>query len=134
MGFFGNEQKELIQMIYGSGSEDHLLLLDSLGDFIEKEIEPTAREIDVNAQFPRENITKMFEQGFTSMGFPKEYGGLEPKNTEALSFHGLSTSRRWKWSARRVQALPSHSRFMEPAAKEYDSSVIQNRRCSSFPE
>jgi len=77
MGFFGNEQKELIQMIYGSSSEDHLLLLDSLGDFIEKEIAPTAREIDVNAQFPRENITKMFEQGFTSMGFPKEYGGLE---------------------------------------------------------
>jgi len=34
MGFFGNEQKELIQMIYGSSSEDHLLLLDSLGDFI----------------------------------------------------------------------------------------------------
>src|SRR6266566_4014456 len=77
MGFFGNEQKELIQMIYGSSAEDHLLLLDSLGDFIEKEIAPTAREIDVNAQFPRENITKMFEQGFTSMGFPKEYGGLE---------------------------------------------------------
>src|SRR6266699_2045383 len=77
MGFFGNEQKELIQMIYGSSSEDHLLLLDSLGDFIEKEIEPTAREIDVDAKFPRENITKMFEQGFTSMGFPKEYGGLE---------------------------------------------------------
>ena len=77
MGFFGNEQKELIQMMYGSSSEDYLLLLDSLGDFIEKEIEPTAREIDVNAQFPRENIAKMFEQGFTSMGFPKEYGGLE---------------------------------------------------------
>jgi alkylation response protein AidB-like acyl-CoA dehydrogenase len=77
MGFFKNEQKELIQMIYGPGAEDHLLLLDSLGEFIEKEIEPTAREIDANAQFPRENITKMFEQGFTSMGFPKEYGGLE---------------------------------------------------------
>jgi alkylation response protein AidB-like acyl-CoA dehydrogenase len=77
LGFFGNEQKELINMMYGSNSEDYLLLLDSLGDFIEKEIEPTAREIDVNAQFPRENITKMFEQGFTSMGFPKEYGGLE---------------------------------------------------------
>lgn len=77
MGFFGNEQKELIQMLYGTGSEEHLLLLESLGDFIEKEIEPTAREIDVNAQFPRENVSKLFEQGFTSMGFPKEYGGLE---------------------------------------------------------
>src|SRR5438876_12160911 len=64
-------------MIYGSSSEDYLLLLDSLGDFVEKEIEPTAREIDVNAQFRRENIAKMFEQGFTRMGLAKEYGGLE---------------------------------------------------------
>ena len=77
MGFFGNEQKELIQMMYGAGSEDHLLLLESLGEFIEKEIEPTAREIDVNAQFPKENVSKLFGQGFTSMGFPKEFGGLE---------------------------------------------------------
>ena len=77
VGFFGNEQKELIQMMYGSGAEEHSLLLESLGEFIEKEIEPTAREIDVNAQFPRENVSKLFGQGFTSMGFPKEYGGLE---------------------------------------------------------
>ena len=77
MGFFGNEQKELIQMMYGTGAEDHLLLLESLGDFIEKEIEPTAREIDVSAQFPKENVSKLFGQGFTSIGFPKEFGGLE---------------------------------------------------------
>src|SRR5207245_9359013 len=72
-----NERKELIRMMLGTSSECDLRLLDPLGDFIEKEIAPTAREIDVNAQFPRENITKMFEQGFTSMGFPREYGGLE---------------------------------------------------------
>ena len=77
MGFFGDGQKELIQMIYGAGAEEHLLLLESLGEFIEKEIEPTAREIDVNAQFPRENVSKLFGQGLTSMGFPKEFGGLE---------------------------------------------------------
>ena len=45
--------------------------------FFEKEIEPTAHDIDVNAQFPKENVTKLFGQGFTSMGFPKEFGGLE---------------------------------------------------------
>jgi len=77
MGFFGSEQRELIQMMYRNDAEDHLLLLESLGDFIEKQIEPTAREIDVTAKFPRENVSKMFEQGFTSMGFPKEFGGLE---------------------------------------------------------
>ncbi len=77
MGFFRSEQKELIQMMYGSASEDYILILESLGDFFEKEIEPTARQVDLKAEFPRENIRKLFEQGFTSMGFPKEYGGLE---------------------------------------------------------
>src|SRR4029077_13927762 len=77
MGFLVPEQKELVEMMYGPASEDYLLILDSLGDFFEKEIEPTAREIDVKAEFPRENIRKLFEQGFTSMGFAKEFGGLE---------------------------------------------------------
>ena len=30
VGFFGPEQKELVQMMYGSASEDYLLLLESL--------------------------------------------------------------------------------------------------------
>ena len=77
MAFFRSEQKELVEMMYGSRSEEYILLLESLGDFFEKEIEPTAREIDVKAKFPSENIRKLFEQGFTSMGFPKDYGGLE---------------------------------------------------------
>ena len=77
MGFLVQEQKELVEMMYGPASQDYLLVLDSLGDFFEKEIEPTAREIDVKAEFPRENIRKLFEQGFTSIGFPKEFGGLE---------------------------------------------------------
>ena len=77
MPFFRNEQKNLIQMVYGFAAEEYLLLLETLGDFMEKEIEPTAREIDLKARFPTENMTKLFEQGFTSMSFPKEYGGLE---------------------------------------------------------
>ena len=64
-------------MMYGSQSEEYILLLESLGDFFEKEVEPTAREIDVKAKFPSENIRKLLEQGFTSMGFPKDYGGLD---------------------------------------------------------
>src|SRR5438105_13012492 len=77
VGFFGPEQKDLVERMYGSASEDYLLLLESLGDFFEKEIEPSARQIDLKAEFPRENIRKLFEQGFMSMGFPKDFGGLE---------------------------------------------------------
>ena len=77
MSFFRPEQKETIEMMYSSKAEEYNLLLESLGDFFEKEIEPTAREIDLKAEFPRQNMTKLFEQGFTSIGLPKEYGGLE---------------------------------------------------------
>lgn len=77
MGFLVPEQKELIEMMYGSSSPDYLEILESLAGFFEREIEPTARTIDLKAEFPRENIRKLFEQGFTSMGFPKEFDGLE---------------------------------------------------------
>src|SRR5205823_8853384 len=59
VGFSGPEQKELVQMMYGSTSEDYLLLLESLGDFFEKEIEPTARQIDVKAEFPDRKSTRL---------------------------------------------------------------------------
>jgi len=48
--FFRNEQKNLIQMMYGFSADEYLLLLETLGDFMEKEIEPTAREIDLRAR------------------------------------------------------------------------------------
>ncbi len=77
MGFYRPELKEIIDMMYGSAAEEYNLLLESLGDFFEKEIEPRAREIDLKAEFPKENMSKLFQQGFTSMSFPKEHGGLE---------------------------------------------------------
>ncbi len=77
VGFFRAEQKDAIEMMYGAEAEEYNLLLESLGDFFEKEIEPTAREIDLKATFPKENMSKLFQQDFTSMSFPKEYGGLE---------------------------------------------------------
>lgn len=77
MGFFLPEQKDIIEMMYGSAAEEYNLLLESLGDFFEKEIEPRAREVDLKAEFPKENMSSLFQQGFTSMSFPKEYGGLE---------------------------------------------------------
>ncbi len=77
MGFFRPEQKDTIEMMYGLAAEEYNLLLESLGDFFEKEIEPRAREIDLKATFPSDNLSKLFQQGFTSMSFPKEYGGLE---------------------------------------------------------
>jgi len=65
-------------MMYGSASEDYLLLLESLGDFFEKEIEPTARENRCEGGVSsRETFGNSSNRGFTSMGFPKDFGGLE---------------------------------------------------------
>src|SRR6059036_3216624 len=94
-------------MVYGFAAEEYLLLLETLGDFMEKEIEPTAREIDLKARFPTENMTKLFEQGFTSMSFPKEYGGLE-----------------LPW--------PIYASAMEMCGKACAYSVLPNRRKSTF--
>ncbi len=77
MGFFRSEQREAIEMMYGKDAAEYNLLLESLGDFFEKEIEPTARDIDLKAEFPKKNMAGLFEQGFTSISFPKEYGGLD---------------------------------------------------------
>src|SRR5260370_38203226 len=56
VGFFGPEQKELVQMMYGSASRDYLLLLESLGDFFDREIHPTAARIDLRADWHRQHI------------------------------------------------------------------------------
>ena len=77
MAFYRGEQREAIEMMYGSDASEYNLLLDSLGDFFENEIEPTARDIDMKAEFPKQNMARLFEQGFTSISFPKEYGGLD---------------------------------------------------------
>ena len=73
MGFYLPEQRDIIEMMYGSAAEEYNLLLESLGDFFEKRVEPRAREIDVKAEFPKESIQNLFQQGFTSMSFPKDY-------------------------------------------------------------
>jgi len=77
MVFFRNEQREAIEMMYGNDAPEYNLLLETLGDFFEKEIAPTAQEIDLKAEFPKRNMDALFQQGFTSISFPKEYGGLE---------------------------------------------------------
>ncbi len=136
VGFFGPEQKELIQMMYGSASEDYLLLLESLGDFFEKEIEPTARQIDVKAEFPRENIRKLFEQGFTSMGFPKDFGGLElpwPIYIAAMEMCGKACASTALSLAIHGTCCEGVRQFSSPIQKkEYLPQMISGKKFAGF--
>ncbi len=61
-------------MLY-PGVKDHHALLESIGDFCEKEILPTAKRTDQEEIFPRENIGKVAAQGMFALPFPKEYNG-----------------------------------------------------------
>jgi alkylation response protein AidB-like acyl-CoA dehydrogenase len=77
MTLYRAEQRRLIEMMYGEKAYEYSLLLESFGNFLEKEILPTARRIDEERLFPRTNLDRLFAQGFTAMAFPVKYGGLE---------------------------------------------------------
>ena len=56
-------------------TEDQKMLKTMVRDFAEKELEPIAAQIDEEASFPAESITKAAKIGLTGTGFPEEYGG-----------------------------------------------------------
>lgn len=62
--------------MYPSSSEEYSNLLESFGEFVHKDIAPTAESIDKNSTFPKENMDKIFRQGFTNIPYPESVGGL----------------------------------------------------------
>lgn len=53
------------------------MLKDAVAKFVALEIDPIINDSFENAQFPKELIKKIAEQGFLGITFPKEYGGLQ---------------------------------------------------------
>src|SRR6266516_4171103 len=87
VGFFGPEQKELVQMMYGSASEDYLLLLESLGDFFEKEIEPTARQTDLKAEIHQYGLSqRLWWIGASLAYLRRSYGDVREGLRQHRSF------------------------------------------------
>ncbi|MFY9175603.1 MAG: acyl-CoA dehydrogenase [Peptococcia bacterium] len=56
-------------------SPKHEMLRTMYREFAETEIEPIAADIDLNCEFPYENVKKMGKLGLLGIPFPKEYGG-----------------------------------------------------------
>jgi alkylation response protein AidB-like acyl-CoA dehydrogenase len=73
--FYLQEQRNIIGMLF-PGSREYHSLLESIGDFFEKEILPDAKKIDQEAMFPRRSLEKIAEKGIMAIPFPKQYGGL----------------------------------------------------------
>ncbi|HZW55624.1 MAG TPA: acyl-CoA dehydrogenase family protein [Nitrososphaerales archaeon] len=76
MAFFTDEQRRIISMMYHERSDEYNALLESFGLFIEREILPTAAIVDKKSIFPKDNIDKIFRNGFTNISFPEDVGGL----------------------------------------------------------
>jgi citronellyl-CoA dehydrogenase len=56
-------------------TEEHELFRKSVRQFVERELQPHAREWDEAGIFPREVFKQMGDQGFFGMRHPVEYGG-----------------------------------------------------------
>ncbi|MHB8566299.1 MAG: acyl-CoA dehydrogenase family protein [Nitrososphaerales archaeon] len=76
MTFYTKNQKNIISMMYLDHANEYNQLLESFGDYVEKQILPSAKLIDKDAIFPEENMAKLFRQGFTNIPYPEELGGL----------------------------------------------------------
>ncbi len=72
--FYIQEQKNVMEMLFPSG--DYNLILQSLGDFAEKEILSDAKKVDSEEIYPRKSLEKVAKQGIMAIPFPLEYNGL----------------------------------------------------------
>ncbi len=72
--FYIREQKNVIEMLFPAG--DYNLILESIGDFAEKEILSNAKKVDNEEIFPRQSLEKVTKQGIMAIPFPLEYNGL----------------------------------------------------------
>ena len=64
-------------------TSDHILIRDTVRQFMETEVRPVLREYDRKDQFPAKEIRKLGEMGFCGMLVPEEWGGSQ---TDTLSY------------------------------------------------
>src|SRR5579871_4612634 len=76
MPFYVQEQSKIISSFFPENAEEYNQLLESFGNFVEKEILPTAKSIDKQGIYPKENMDKIFKQGFTNIPYPQDLEGL----------------------------------------------------------
>ena len=67
-------------------TEDQKMLKAMVRDFVDKELEPIAAQIDEEASFPAEQIKKMAGLGLVAVSFPEEYGGSGGGKMEEVIF------------------------------------------------
>ncbi|MCZ7356776.1 MAG: acyl-CoA dehydrogenase family protein [Candidatus Methanoperedens sp.] len=73
--YYIKDMKNVMEMLFADAGE-YNLILGSIGDFVEREIMPSAKKIDQEEIFPRQNLEKVARQGIMAIPFPQDYNGL----------------------------------------------------------
>ncbi len=71
--FYIKEQKNVIEEL---GAQEYNPILESIGDFVEKEILSAGKQVDIDGMFPRHNLERVSEEGLFAIPYPEEYNGL----------------------------------------------------------
>jgi butyryl-CoA dehydrogenase len=61
--------------MYFELTEEQELIKANMKEFCEKYVEPIADQVDQEARFPAENISRLAEQDMLGIPYPEEYGG-----------------------------------------------------------
>ncbi|MCS6802519.1 MAG: acyl-CoA dehydrogenase [Chloroflexota bacterium] len=62
-------------------TEEQQLFQRNVREFVDREIAPTAAEIDEHARFPEANLKKIADLGLIGLGIPSAYGGSDGDST-----------------------------------------------------
>ncbi|MFA5891625.1 MAG: acyl-CoA dehydrogenase family protein [Actinomycetota bacterium] len=109
-------------------TEDQKMILDTVREFVEREVIPVADEMEHRDEFPDRIVEQMKEMGLFGMMTPEEYGGLGmPLTTYALtvvelargwmSLSGvLNTHSMATWLIKTFGTADQKQRFLPPMA------------------
>lgn len=86
-------------------SEDQKMIRDSIKDFVERHVAPTAIERDNSKKFPTEIVKQLGEMGMLGIYHPEQYGGA---GFDTISFC-LALEEIARWDASLALTVASHS-------------------------
>ncbi len=117
--------------------KEHELVRQLAREFAEKEIKPTAEEVDETAEFPMEVYKKMAKAGFLGIKIPQKYGGSGGDHRsyvivmeELAKASGVSTI--WISSPNSLQSTPILRDGTEEQKEKYLKPMVTGEKLFCF--
>lgn len=117
--------------------KEHELVRQLAREFAEKEIKPTAEEVDETSEFPMELYKKMADAGFLGIKIPQQYGGSGGDHRsyaivmeELAKASGVSTI--WISSPNSLQSTPILRDGSEEQKEKYLRPMVTGEKLFCF--